>query len=161
MMAHDEWVWYLACIFGKVVTIPDSLCLYRQHETNTCGFRPDSRIFRRILTSLRTVKYNENDEMDLESAAFLADFSESLREPLRSSSLRGAAAFRSRARMKRLRSEIYDRSAGFAARFSAFCKIIGHQGYGRHESFIALGRAAMLKDFLFGVFGFYKIVSKR
>jgi len=43
-LAHDVWICRLARILGDVVLLPDSLCLYRRHEsTTTVAFRGDTR----------------------------------------------------------------------------------------------------------------------
>jgi glycosyltransferase involved in cell wall biosynthesis len=37
MMAHDQWVYFLAQSIGKIIWVPESLALYRTHSANTCG----------------------------------------------------------------------------------------------------------------------------
>ena len=40
LMAHDQWLFFLARSLGEVVQLPDRLALYRQHGANTCGATP-------------------------------------------------------------------------------------------------------------------------
>jgi len=35
---HDQWVYFVCRVAGKVALIADHLALYRQHGSNTCGF---------------------------------------------------------------------------------------------------------------------------
>ena len=39
-LAHDQWFFFLALAFGKIVYIDDSLALYRQHGRNLFGAEP-------------------------------------------------------------------------------------------------------------------------
>lgn len=38
-IAHDRWIPFLASWMGQTVLIPDSLVLYRQHESNAFGLK--------------------------------------------------------------------------------------------------------------------------
>jgi glycosyltransferase involved in cell wall biosynthesis len=37
-MGHEQWIHFLAQLFGTIISIDDVLVYYRQHDTNTVGF---------------------------------------------------------------------------------------------------------------------------
>lgn len=56
-LAHDVWICRLARILGDVVLLPDSLCLYRRHETTTTvAFRGDVRRLRKLPMIQRAIE---------------------------------------------------------------------------------------------------------
>lgn len=55
-LAHDVWICRLARIFGDIVLLPDSLCLYRRHSaTATAAFRGDLSTTGRVHRVMRTL----------------------------------------------------------------------------------------------------------
>jgi glycosyltransferase involved in cell wall biosynthesis len=52
-LLHDEWIYGLARVAGKIAFVPESLCLYRQHPGNVEG-APDVRARRRLELAVTT-----------------------------------------------------------------------------------------------------------
>src|SRR5262249_24012969 len=43
-MAHDQWFFFLAAVFGSIVRVDRSLVRYRQHDSNSYGWQAPSRL---------------------------------------------------------------------------------------------------------------------
>src|SRR6266849_2501374 len=48
-MAHDQWVFSIASVFGKIVYIDKALASYRQHGANLFGWNRPSDFFSDLL----------------------------------------------------------------------------------------------------------------
>ena len=44
-LAHDQWIFLLGVVFGRVVRIPETLARYRQHEANAFGLERPHKTF--------------------------------------------------------------------------------------------------------------------
>lgn len=62
-MAHDQWISFLCTLFDDIVSIDDVLLYYRQHQTNTIGWRVDepSKIIRNTLKTNLSRFHNGTD----------------------------------------------------------------------------------------------------
>jgi len=69
-IAHDQWVPFLATIFGNIIYIPIQLALYRQHDGNTIGARPEAKMLANNIICLSEY-YNDLSMLALERADFI------------------------------------------------------------------------------------------
>jgi len=69
-IAHDQWVPFLATIFGNIIYIPIPLVLYRQHEANAMGANLQSKISAKHPISL-SANYINLSILALERAHFI------------------------------------------------------------------------------------------
>lgn len=77
---HEYWLFFAAEAIGRIVLIPDVLALYRQHERNTCGFRPGG--LREYAPAARVghAEYADQAETELLFAKLLSGAAERLPE---------------------------------------------------------------------------------
>ena len=104
-LLHDEWVYGLARIAGKIAFVPDELVLYRQHPVNVEG-APDLGLRQRLADSV-TVGW----EYYRHRAEQARDWAELLQDGFAAE----AAAWRRLAESLELRAEVYRPDAARAA----------------------------------------------
>jgi hypothetical protein len=157
-MAHDQWMWFLASIFGKIACIPDRLALYRQHDRNVYGAGPGRTSLEKLELSMNSVNYRELADLSIEYAAFLESVEPQLL-PWQSEKIKLAVRkLRRRSSYQARRALIYDGSHRHAlSRIVPFLAIAATGGYLHDTSKMRLGPRAAVKDLLYGVPGFYKM----
>jgi glycosyltransferase involved in cell wall biosynthesis len=149
VMSHDQWIYFLAAITGKIVTLPDELCQYRQHGANACGAEPKRGFAEAIGISLRMTNYAQAAARMAAYAAFVEPFAPD-----------AAAKFCRRAVFNRRRDDIYAAGQNPAQRLRAFSTILLSGGYLPDKSKTRLGPRAGIKDFCTGITGFHKHILK-
>lgn len=154
--SHDHWLWFLAASAGKVATVADALTLYRQHEQNVFGAPEAGSIVLRAKHIAGTVGYEEHAAFESDCSRILlaaAEQSPILADRLR----RSSAKLEFRARLHRIRNQIYRKDSNLLGRLAAFLKIVFLAGYLPDQSRTRLGPRAGLKDMLFGIPGMYRL----
>ena len=148
-LAHDQWVFFLASIFGKIAYLNEPLVDYIQHGENAYGWCGESL----FLTRVRKLARNRSNGYELLSkvakgrAAVLDTAKSNLDGILADRAAAGAAYYRTVASVYDRRIILYA-SPKFADRVSAFRAILGMNGY---TGVGGLGRRALVGDTFLGV----------
>ncbi len=157
-MAHDQWIWFIGSIFGKVSIISEVLCLYRQHDNNIFGVRSGSTPLTTRLRLDRSVygvggQYRLHAQYERGCACFIEELSTELPEVLQERARNAAYKLRARATLNELRQELYNRHSPLAVRLPAFYKILISSGYFANRFEFSFGTQAFFKDFLLALSG--------
>lgn len=156
-MVHDQWIWFLGSMIGKVVLIPEVQCFYRQHSGNTLGFTYKAPALRTRLELDRARVFARGEEVALECAAFAEALGAKLPEQTRASVQRACMTMRQRAAVCGFRKKIYSPESGVSARIKAFFGVVGVHGYRAHAPLFSFGRAAFIKDIVVGITGLSRL----
>jgi glycosyltransferase involved in cell wall biosynthesis len=150
-MAHDQWVFFIASVFGRIAYIDTDLAFYRQHDSNLFGLnRPLN-----LLSNLSYLLGNPTSSLDAlqQSAERCAEILEKTRCNLsdvwHQRATMGAARYRLLADLYTARKRLYT-SASFAARVKAFYRIASTSGYRPKWSW-GFGRKALVRDLCLGI----------
>jgi glycosyltransferase involved in cell wall biosynthesis len=150
-MAHDQWVIFIASVFGNIVYIGDVLAFYRQHGSNHFGWYPPLRLF----AGVRDFLHNPaEDTYDLQQAALrCAEILEKAKCNMADVWYRrataGAARYRFLAELYAARVRLYT-SPILVERMKAFSRIMSTGGY-RAKGSWGLGRKALVRDLWVGL----------
>ena len=156
--SHDNWCWLLASSAGRVVTMADVLVLYRQHDANVFGVPRERSIRKAIREAVGAQEYIVEEDSEAFCATVLEGAAE--QDPERAPALlRSARKLRYRSTLHRIRTTIYARQSSFFTRFARFARLFFLGGYFPDRTGARLGIKRGAKDLLFGVSGFYKLVS--
>jgi hypothetical protein len=156
-MAHDQWVWFLAALFGKSAEIPETLCFYRQHANNLFGATPPAKL--PLIERLRKDKAEEHRigaETGALSATYIDTIMPGLPERLRPRALKAREALARRAELCRMRRDIYEPGTSLATRGRRVAGILRRDGYASTSRQFCFGREALVKDMLIGVTGMFR-----
>ncbi len=152
MLAHDQWIYLLATIFGRIANVADLLADYRQHGSNLYGIAHKPKT-RRDRWNEKFEKFSNfrhyADACDrivqiLDAAAQLPlpdDF------PHRRTA--AAARFRELAELYRRRGIAYA-AASPVERLRGWLALARAGGYGKHQAW-SFGRKELVRDFVLGV----------
>jgi len=150
-MAHDQWVFFIASVFGRIVYIEKALASYRQHGSNLFGWNRPSN----LLSDFPYLLDNPTSRVDAlqQSAERCAEILQKTRWNLtdvwHQRATMGAARYRFLADLYSARKRLYT-SASFAARVKAFYRIASTSGY-RPKWRWGLGRQALVRDLCLGI----------
>jgi glycosyltransferase involved in cell wall biosynthesis len=150
-MAHDQWVFFIASVFGRMVYIDKSLASYRQHGSNLFGWNRPSN----LLSDFPYLLDNPTSRVDAlqQSAERCAEILQKTRWNLtdvwHQRATMGAARYRFLADLYSARKTLYT-SASLAARVKAFYRIAATSGY-RPKWRWGLGRQALVRDLCLGL----------
>ena len=164
-MAHDQWFFFLAAIFGSIVRIDRPLVRYRQHDGNSYGWQAPSRlatIASRLWPSLRgrVEQYAALETGAASRAAILAQLAPDLTpEDWRLRAERGAQDYHQLAALYRERRRLYG-SPSFYDRATAFRKLLDAHGY-RAKTDWGLGSRAIFADVCLGIPAGYHLSALR
>jgi glycosyltransferase involved in cell wall biosynthesis len=155
-MAHDQWVNFIASVFGRIVYIDKLLASYRQHGSNRFGWN------RNGLSGVQYLIANPSDVIrspadELGRLQYVAETCSELLEKAKCSltdvwrrrAVVGALQYRRLAELYATRRSIYT-SENIAERVKAFHCIASRKGYRPKRSW-GLGRKAMIRDLCLGV----------
>jgi hypothetical protein len=151
-MAHDQWVFFIASVFGRIVYIDNALASYRQHGSNLYGWCPPLGF---LLSDFLYLLNNPIGRLDAlqQLAERCAEILEKTRWNLsdvwHQRATMGAARYRLLADLHAARKRVY-MSASFAARMKAFYRIASTNGYRPKWSW-GLGRKALIRDLCLGL----------
>jgi len=150
-MAHDQWVFFIASVFGKIVYIDQALASYRQHGTNLFGWNRPSNFF----LDFPYVFTNPSDRLHAlqHVAERCAEILEKTRCDLthvwhQRASI-GVARYQVLADIYTAREKLYTCTT-LGERVKAFCRIISRGGY-RPKPGWGLGRKALVRDLCLGL----------
>jgi hypothetical protein len=150
-MAHDQWVFFIASVFGCIVYIDKDLATYRQHGSNLFGWQ-------RPLDFVSILPYllgNPSSSLDgLQQAArrcaeILQKTRWNLTDVWHQRATMGAARYRFLADLYTARKRLYT-SATLAERVKTFYWIASTSGY-RPKRRWGLGRKALVRDLCLGL----------
>jgi Glycosyl transferase family 2 len=150
-MTHDQWVFFVASVFGSIVYLDKVLASYRQHGSNVVGWRPAQDIF----SNLPQLLYNPAGDLHVsqQAAEKCAEILEKPRQTLthtwQQRARSAASQYRVLANLYAARKSLYT-SATIADRVKAFLSIVSRSGYKPKPSW-GLGRAALVRDFCIGL----------
>lgn len=158
-LAHDQWYFFLASVFGTTLYIPDILTSYRQHGSNTFGWRRVALPF--MARVRREVKGARNSMRRRTSAAEqrarLLQSIADLNDERSDRAAAGVKMYKALAARCALRSALYE-APDFYRRVSAFTRLVRADAYG--GSPWHLGRMALAMDAIVGIGGLYSRVDK-
>jgi glycosyltransferase involved in cell wall biosynthesis len=150
-MAHDQWVFFIASVFGRIVYIDKYLASYRQHCSNLFGWNGPSN----LLSNFPYLLDNPTSSLEAlqQSAERCAEILQKARWNLidvwHQRATMGAARYRFIADLYSARKRLYT-SASFAARVKAFYRIASTSGYRPKRSW-GLGPKALVRDVCLGL----------
>ncbi len=157
ILAHDQWIAFLAWVFGSHVYLPDLLADYRIHDTNTFGLktRPRSNLLRFLHLAIedRSQIYGRLALAATANASILdhiksqADASAYLRRRAADA----VGAWTDLAELYRIRRRVYSTPQLFQ-RLSALGRLISAGAYGASTRW-SFGTKSLIRDILLGCLG--------
>jgi glycosyltransferase involved in cell wall biosynthesis len=159
-MAHDQWVFFLASIFGEIVTLPDVLADYRQHDSNTFGATAKPKMSENLRSSITTVSYAGIAQRFSQLADFMRAIARTAPPAHRDAALQAAARFARRAEFNARRDGLYRIDTTLPHRLAAFGKMLADGLYTPDQSSTHPTQGAVLKDLCFAIPGFHKYIVK-
>ena len=155
-MAHDNWTFVLGSTVGKVVTIAESLTLYRQHNANAKGAPEERSAGADLMLSLTNTGYSEMAGLEAEYAEMFSRLAAKVTVNQKPYANRAAQNFAMRSRFHYLRAAIFEGRSNILKRGASFIQLLGLGAYRNSTDKTRLGSRAALKDLVFGVSGFHK-----
>ena len=150
LMAHDQWLFFLACTIGEIAFVDEPLALYRQHGGNACGRSPFrfSAIWENLATSARIYSWHKKAaENRIELLTSLRDRFEEPRLIERIALT--IKSFEALAERLEIRTKLY-RSDRVIERIRAMRNIAREGGY-KQDWMWSFGSNGFVKDFVFAV----------
>lgn len=153
LLAHDQWIVFLASSLGDCRQVRKSLVMYRQHGNNTYGHGGKKG----VLGFLKDLS-KRDDQHYLRYSSYAMEHAQTIRNLIdlpdfprhwRKNAERSAAKWKRLAQMYRTRSELNDVRASLFKRIICLARLISQRGYSPH----CLGRKALLRDILIAVAG--------
>ncbi len=153
-MAHDQWLFFLASVFGTICYSDQHLTEYRQHATNACGFSRDDSLPGIMRHRLRWLKnyaacYVKLARVSRVRATILRDSAPRLQGSWLDRCVAAERALMLKSDQMSLRAELYNTPLTVPQRIRIVLKLLRKRAYVR--SGWTLGRAALAKDLIFGV----------
>jgi len=150
-MAHDQWVFFIASVFGRIVYIDDALASYRQHGSNLFGWYPPLGFLFDFPYFLNNPigRLDAVQQASERCAQILEITRHNLTDTWQESATLGAAQYRFLANLYAARKRLY-KSANLADRVKAFHWISSASGY-RPKWCWGLGRKALVRDLCLGI----------
>lgn len=157
--SHDHWLWFLAASAGHIVTIADTLALYRQHNQNVFGAPDTDSTIRSAQRIARTLSYDQHAKSELECARLLSKAAESQPSNRAVRLKYSAKRLEFLSKLHRLRTCIYASNSTPITRIRAFLAILLQVGYWPDTPHTRLGPRAAAKDLIFGVSGAFRFTT--
>ena len=166
-LAHDQWLFFLASVFGKIVYLDQELVNYRQHDHNLYGVRwdvsmMDDNVNKRNPISSFFISASGLLEEDGARFAQLSSIAENRGDILqaiakdkvylpniRQQAIAAASQYSALAERLSLRARIYEQRL-VINRFVAWCKLLYMKAYGSYGSWSFSVKAAA-RDALLGI----------
>jgi glycosyltransferase involved in cell wall biosynthesis len=150
-MAHDQWVYFMACVLGSIRYLNERLAAYVQHGDNAIGWRGDrawSARFRSVFAS-HTDEYRRY-AIAAGRRATILDLLHAERDPAM-----GARVAKAAEHLRALSRLFADRATIYAAgrmqeRGRAFWSVVSQGGY---RDDWGMSRKSLCKDAILGVLG--------
>jgi len=145
-MAYDQWVFFIASVFGHIVYIGNALASYRQHGSNRFGWYPPLGFFSNFpyLLDDPISRLDALRQASQRCAEILEKTRHYLTDTWQQHATMGAARYRFLADLYAARKRLYT-SAVLAERVKAFHRISSTSGYRPKRSW-GLGRKALVRD---------------
>jgi glycosyltransferase involved in cell wall biosynthesis len=160
MMSHDEWIYLLGVVYGRVAFIPEVLALYRQHEANLFGFHTGAARISlpgKVVSRVRKLRAPSDDQARF--ARLGSVYEEFLRTAGRAGSeeqralLTAAADFyRDAGRDAALRAQLHGFRTAARQRVRLLARLLGRGAYRKREAG-GFGAAALARDLLIAAAG--------
>ena len=163
-MGHDSWFFFLGSVLGSIMHIDEPLVRYRQHESNTFGWKAPSRLAR-IVQCLwpslhgRAEQYAALERGAARRAEILGQLALTFAGEWQARATAGAEKYCALARLYGARQRIYG-SANFRDRAAAFHRLLMSDGY-RTKRRWGLGARALLTDLCLGLPAGYRLSATR
>jgi glycosyltransferase involved in cell wall biosynthesis len=150
-MAHDQWVFFVASVFGNIVYIDEALAYYRQHGANRFGWdgRSEFLVYLPYLLRSPIEALHAAQQVAERCAAILEDAKAELPDTWHQRASMGAARYRFLAERYTARKRLYG-CANLAERVKAFLCLASTGGYRPKRSW-GFGRRALLRDLCVGL----------
>jgi len=153
-MAHDQWLFFLASVFGTIRYSDQYLTEYRQHAANACGFTRDDSVSGVMRHRLRWLKnyaacYGALARVSRVRAMILRESLARLEGNWRDHCIAAERALMLKSDQMSLRAELYNTSSSAVHRIGIVLKLLRKRAY--VPGGWTLGRAALAKDLIFGV----------
>jgi len=151
-MAHDQWVFFLASIFGNIVYIDKKLASYLQHDSNIFGWQPlkfSANFFNCFMKPTNDLDILQ--QVAKSCAEILKKATRGLPDVDCQRAVVGAGRYQFLADLYTRRHSLYT-SAILGQRVKAFRCIMSTGGYRPKRSW-GLGRKALLRDLCLGLPG--------
>jgi glycosyltransferase involved in cell wall biosynthesis len=163
-MAHDQWVFFLAAVFGSITRLDEVLVRYRQHETNSYGWTARSRfaaLRERLWPSLRgrAAEYAALERAAGRRGAILDELANTLDGTWQTRAAQGAGMYRRLEALYQGRRRLYG-STELPQRAGAFWRILTSRGY-RPKQDWGLGSKALVTDLVLGVPAGYRFSAAK
>jgi rhamnosyltransferase len=154
-LAHDQWFFFLASVFGTLAYLPEPLAIYRQHPRNAFGwkrFAPSfaTRLAANVGNAGRAIRHRAVAAGS--RATILEKAANELEEGWREAALRGMRKYRELEARYVLRASLYEAS-GLLSRAKALTLLFRARAYGRDAW--KLGKMALMMDCTIGLAGLY------
>jgi glycosyltransferase involved in cell wall biosynthesis len=148
LLAHDQWFFFLASVFGKIAYVDERLADYVQHGSNTYGWHKTSywqavKFFLRR----RSIEYNRCVVAAENRADLLDHAKDNLEGIWTERAASGAEYYRKVASIYSKRSALYA-ATNLSERLKAFRTVLAYDGYGGRWG---LGRKSLITDMFVGV----------
>ena len=149
-MAHDQWLSFIAAVFGTTVFSDEKLVLYRQHAGNAYGWKKTS-FWAGYADKLRNpgMTFRMQSNAAAARAAVLERSFDELHESWRERGERAAKMYRRYADRMALRAGIYLGNNSLANRVSAIRTLLRDGSYSGATAW-ELSRKALAKDLVLG-----------
>jgi glycosyltransferase involved in cell wall biosynthesis len=159
-MSHDEWIYLLGVVYGRVAFLPEVLALYRQHEANLFGFHAGAMsvsLPEKAASRIRKLRAPSRDQARFALLGGL--YEEFLRTACREGSeehraLLAAAAdfYRDAGRDAALRAQLHGLRTRPRCRVALVTRLIARSAY-RKRNAGGFGLAALARDVLIAAVG--------
>ncbi len=148
-MAHDQWFFFLASVFGKIAYVKEPLASYVQHGQNTFGWmgKPTKMGEVRLMFTNPEDQCSQYARATVNRVAVLEAAKTDLDKLWRERAELAAKSYRRMAEVYSFRHAIY-RSPSFVRRLNAYRNILTRGGYSGRWS---LGRRFFIQDTFIGV----------
>ena len=152
-MIHDQWIIFLAQVFGQIAYIQEPLALYRRHDdTATNPSRPSLTRSVHGSMSAAAADYASLAQLNGHWADYLEKALPSLSDEQRLMAKKGADYYRGIEQMLLSRSNIYQSGKKVPMRILSLLRLLAQGGYGQQQRG-GLGLRALVKDASVGVLG--------
>jgi glycosyltransferase involved in cell wall biosynthesis len=162
-MAHDQWFFFLASVFGTITRIDEPLVRYRQHGDNSYGWKASSRLAGVVQSLWPSLRGRVEEYAALESgaasrASILEQLAVALTGEWRSRANLGAKRYRALEQLYGERRQVYGSESCYD-RATAFHRILTQRGY-RAKRDWGLGTKALLADLCLGLPAGYRLSAR-
>jgi glycosyltransferase involved in cell wall biosynthesis len=157
-LAHDQWFFFLASVFGKIAYLDQDFVDYRQHDRNVFGLPVERSMIKRSIIENINLRLQERGDHFERYALFshnrvllltaIAD-DKQYKSCICRKALRGAVQYQRLSNWFKTRAQIY-RGPGFYSRFLSWTSMVRSGGY--MNTCWAFPKRSAVRDILLGVF---------